>query len=140
MANALPQAIGAQELFPERQVICLLGDGGFSMLMGDFLSLKQLKLPIKIIVFNNSSLSFVELEMKAAGILSYGTDLINTDFSKLAEATGILGLRAERPEQVKPMLNQAIGHNGPALVDVVVNRQELLIPPSINLAQIRGFT
>jgi pyruvate dehydrogenase (quinone) len=140
MANALPQAIGAQEVFPERQVICLSGDGGFSMLMGDFLSLKQLKLPIKIIVFNNSSLSFVELEMKAAGILSYGTDLVNTDFSKLAEATGILGLRAERPEQVKPMLNQAIEHNGPALVDVIVNRQELLIPPSINLAVIRGFT
>jgi pyruvate dehydrogenase (quinone) len=140
MANALPQAIGAQEVFPERQVICLSGDGGFSMLMGDFLSLKQLKLPVKIIIFNNGSLSFVELEMKAAGILTHGTSLVDTDFSKLAEATGVLGLRAERPEQVKPMLNQAIEHNGPALVDVVVNRQELLIPPSINLAQISGFT
>jgi len=140
MANALPQAIGAQEVFPERQVICLSGDGGFSMLMGDFLSLRQLKLPVKIIIFNNGSLSFVELEMKAAGILTHGTSLVDTDFSKLAEATGVLGLRAERPEQVKPMLNQAIEHNGPALVDVVVNRQELLIPPSINLAQISGFT
>ncbi|HEY6757050.1 MAG TPA: ubiquinone-dependent pyruvate dehydrogenase, partial [Nitrososphaera sp.] len=140
MANALPQAIGAQEVFPKRQVICLSGDGGFSMLMGDFLSLKQLKLPIKIIVFNNGSLSFVELEMKAAGILTYGTSLVDTDFSKLAEALGILGLRAERPEQVKPMLNQALEHNGPALVDVVVNPQELLIPPTINLEQIRGFT
>jgi pyruvate dehydrogenase (quinone) len=110
------------------------------MLMGDFLSLKQLKLPVKIIIFNNGSLSFVELEMKAAGILTHGTSLVDTDFSKLAEATGVLGLRAERPEQVKPMLNQAIEHNGPALVDVVVNRQELLIPPSINLAQISGFT
>jgi pyruvate dehydrogenase (quinone) len=140
MANALPQAIGAQEVFPERQVICLSGDGGFSMLLGDFLSLKQLKLPVKIIVFNNGALSFVELEMKAAGILTHGTSLIETDFSKLADAAGILGLRAERPEQVEPMLNQAIEHNGPALVDVVVNRQELLIPPSINLAQISGFT
>jgi pyruvate dehydrogenase (quinone) len=140
MANALPQAIGAQEVFPHRQVICLSGDGGFSMLMGDFLSLRQLKLPVKIIVFNNGALSFVELEMKAAGILTYGTSLVDTDFSKLADAAGILGLRAERPEQVKPMLNQAIEHNGPALVDVVVNRQELLIPPSINLAQISGFT
>jgi pyruvate dehydrogenase (quinone) len=140
MANALPQAIGAQEVFPKRQVICLSGDGGFSMLMGDFLSLKQLKLPVKIIVFNNGTLSFVELEMKAAGILTYGTSLVDTDFSKLAEAAGILGLRAEMPEQVKPMLNQAIEHNGPALVDIVVNRQELLIPPSINLEQIRGFT
>lgn len=140
MANALPQAIGAQEAFPKRQVICLSGDGGFSMLMGDFLSLRQLKLPVKIVVFNNGALSFVELEMKAAGILTHGTSLIDTDFSKLAEAAGILGFRAERPEEVKPMLNQAIEHDGPALVDVVVNRQELLIPPSINLEQIRGFT
>ena len=140
MANALPQAIGAQETFPDRQVICLSGDGGFSMLMGDFLSLKQLKLPIKVIVFNNSSLSFVELEMKAAGFLTYATDLVETDFSKLAEAVGILGLRAERPEQVKTILNQALEHEGPALVDVAVNRQELLVPPSINLEQIKGFT
>ena len=79
--------------------------------------------------------------MKAAVILTHGTSLIDTDFSKLADAVGILGLRAERPDQVKPMLNQAIEHNGPALVDVVVNRQELLIiPPSINLEQISGFT
>jgi pyruvate dehydrogenase (quinone) len=140
MANALPQAIGAQEVFPHRQVICLSGDGGFSMLMGDFLSLRQLKLPVKIVVFNNGALSFVELEMKAAGILTHGTSLVDTDFSKLAEAAGIMGLRAERPEQVKPVLNQALEHNGPVLVDVVVNRQELLIPPTINLEQIRGFT
>jgi pyruvate dehydrogenase (quinone) len=99
-----------------------------------------LKLPVKIIVFNNGALSFVELEMNAAGLLTYGTSLIDTDFSKLAEAAGILGLRAEKPEQVKPILDQAIEHSGPALVDVVVNRQELLIPPSINLAQISGFT
>jgi pyruvate dehydrogenase (quinone) len=140
MANALPQAIGAQEVFPKRQVICLSGDGGFSMLMGDFLSLRQLKLPVKIVVFNNGVLSFVELEMKAAGILTHGTSLVDTDFSKLADAAGILGIRAERPEQVKPLLNQALEHNGPALVDVVVNPQELLIPPTINLEQIRGFT
>ena len=140
MANALPQAIGAQEVFPHRQVICLSGDGGFSMLLGDFLSLRQLKLPVKIVVFNNGALSFVELEMKAAGILTHGTSLVDTDFSKLADAAGILGLRAERPEQVKPMLDQALEHNGPAWVDVVVNPQELLIPPTINLEQIRGFT
>ncbi|MFL6478586.1 MAG: ubiquinone-dependent pyruvate dehydrogenase [Nitrososphaera sp.] len=140
MANALPQAIGAQEAFPNRQVISISGDGGFSMLMGDFLSLRQLKLPVKIIVFNNGALSFVELEMKAAGILTRGTSLVDTDFSKLAEAAGILGIRAERPEHVEPMLIQVLQHNGPALLDVVVNRQELLIPPSINLEQIRGFT
>ncbi|MDQ5842175.1 MAG: thiamine pyrophosphate-dependent enzyme, partial [Thermoproteota archaeon] len=140
MANALPQAIGAQEAFPRRQVICLSGDGGFSMLMGDFLSLRQLKLPVKIIVFNNGSLSFVELEMKAAGILTHGTSLIDTDFSKLAEAAGLLGLRAERPEQVQSMLSQALEHDGPALMDVVVNPQELLIPPTITLEQVKGFT
>ncbi len=140
MANALPQAIGAQEAFPNRQVICLSGDGGFSMLMGDFLSLRQLKLPVKIIVFNNGSLSFVELEMKAAGILTHGTSLIDTDFSKLAEAAGLLGLRAERPEQVQSMLSQALEHDGPALMDVVVNPQELLIPPTITLEQVKGFT
>ena len=140
MANALPQAIGAQETFPDRQVICLSGDGGFSMLMGDFISLKQLKIPIKVVVFNNSSLSFVELEMKAAGFLSHATDLVETDFSKLAEAVGILGLRAERPEQVKTMLSQALEHAGPALVDVSVNRQELAMPPTITLEQIKGFT
>ncbi len=140
MANALPQAIGAQETFPDRQVICLSGDGGFSMLMGDFISLKQLKMPVKVVVFNNSSLSFVELEMKAAGFLSHATDLAETDFSKLAEAVGILGLRAERPEQVKTLLSQALEHEGPALVDVIVNRQELAMPPTITLEQIKGFT
>ena len=95
---------------------------------------------MKIVVFNNGALSFVELEMKAAGILTHGTSLIDTDFSKLAEAAGILGLRAERPEQAKLMLTQALEHNGPALVDVVVNPQELFVPPTINLEQIRGFT
>ena len=97
-------------------------------------------MPIKVIVFNNSSLSFVELEMKAAGFLSHATELAETDFSKLAEAVGILGLRAERPEQVKSMLNQALEHEGPALVDVIVNRQELAMPPTITLEQIKGFT
>lgn len=140
MANALPQAIGAQEAFPDRQVICLSGDGGFSMLMGDFLSLKQLKLPVKVVVFNNGGLNFVELEMKAAGILTHGTSLVEMDFSRIADAAGIMGLRAERPEQVEPLLNQALAHNGPALVDVVVNPQELFIPPTINFEQIRGFT
>jgi pyruvate dehydrogenase (quinone) len=140
MANALPQAIGAQLSFPERQVISLSGDGGFAMLMGDFLSLVQLKLPVKIVLFNNGSLDFVELEMKAAGIVDYATNLVNPDFSKVAEAVGILGLRAEKPEQVKPMLSQALEHDGPALVEVLVNRQELLIPPSISLEEVKGFT
>lgn len=140
MANALPQAIGAQETFPDRQVVCLSGDGGFSMLMGDIISLRQLRMPVKVVVFNNSSLGFVELEMKAAGFLPTATDLVETDFSKLAEAVGILGLRADRPEQVKSMLTQALEHEGPALVDVAVNRQELALPPAISFEQVKGFT
>ena len=140
MANALPQAIGAQLSHPGRQVITLSGDGGLAMLMGDLLTLRQLQVPVKLVVFNNSSLAFVELEMKAAGFLDYATDLHNPDFAKMAEAAGLLGLRAETPEQVRPMLVQALDHNGPALVEVVVNRQELAMPPSIEWDQVIGFS
>jgi pyruvate dehydrogenase (quinone) len=139
MANSLPQALGAQLVFPERQVITLSGDGGLAMLLGDLLSLKQLNLPVKIVVFNNGSLAFVELEMKAAGVLDFATDLNNPDFAKMAEACGLLGLRAEDPEQVKPMIAQALAHPGPALVDVLVNRQELAMPPTIDMSQVVGF-
>lgn len=140
MANALPQAIGAQVAHPGRQVVTLSGDGGIAMLMGDLLSLRQLRLPVKIVIFNNGSLGFVELEMKAAGILDFATDLENPDFSKIASASGILGLRAERPEDVRPMLAEALGHDGPALVEVLVNRQELSMPPSLQIDQMIGFS
>ena len=140
MANALPQAIGAQLTHPDRQVITLSGDGGMAMLMGDLLSLRQLQLPIKLVVFRNDSLGFVELEMKAAGFLDFATDLHNPDFAKMAEAAGLLGLTAEAPEQVRPMLIQALNHDGPALVEVLVNRQELAMPPSIELDQMIGFS
>ncbi|MGA2726323.1 MAG: thiamine pyrophosphate-dependent enzyme [Terracidiphilus sp.] len=140
MANALPQAIGAQVSHPGRQVISLSGDGGLAMLMGDLLSLRQLQLPVKLIVFNNSSLAFVELEMKAAGILDFGTDLQNPDFAKMAEAAGVLGLRAETSDQVRPMIEQALRHDGPALVEAIVSRQELSMPPTITVDQIKGFS
>jgi pyruvate dehydrogenase (quinone) len=140
MANALPQAIGAQVSHPGRQVIALCGDGGLAMLMGDLLSLCQLKLPVKLIVFNNSSLAFVELEMKAAGILDFGTDLHNPDFAKMAEAAGILGMRAETADQVRPMIEQALSHDGPALIEAIVSRQELSMPPTITVDQIKGFS
>ena len=133
MANALPQAIGAQISHPGRQVIALSGDGGFSMLMGDLLSLRQLNLPVKVIVFNNGSLGFVELEMKATGFLQHGTDLVNPDFAKIAEGAGVLGLHVDDPEGVRPALEQAIAHDGPVLVDIAVNRQELAMPPSLKL-------
>jgi pyruvate dehydrogenase (quinone) len=140
MANALPQAIGAQVSHPGRQVISLSGDGGLAMLMGDLLSLRQLQLPVKVVVFRNDALAFVELEMKAAGLLDFATDLHNPDFAKMAEAAGLLGLTAETPEQVRPMITQALEHDGPALVDVHVSRQELSVPPTINLEQMTGFS
>jgi pyruvate dehydrogenase (quinone) len=140
MANALPQAIGAQASHPDRQVITLSGDGGMAMLLGDLLTLRQVRLPIKMVVFNNSSLGFIELEMKAAGILEFATDLENPRFDKIAEAAGVLGLRAETPEQVRPMLLQALQYNGPALVEVVVSRQELSMPPSIQMNHMIGFS
>ena len=140
MASALPQAIGAQLVYPDRQVITLSGDGGLAMLMGDLLSLRQLNLPVKLVVFSNSALAFVELEMKAAGMLDFATDLINPDFAKMADAAGVLGLKVETPEQVRPVLTQALGHPGPALVEVMVSRHELALPPSIKLDQVKGFS
>jgi pyruvate dehydrogenase (quinone) len=140
MANALPQAIGAQAACPGRQVVSLSGDGGLAMLLGDLLSVKQLNLPVKLVVFNNSSLAFVELEMKAAGLIDYGTDLVNPNFSKLAESADILGVRVETPEQLRPALERAFSHQGPALVEVVVARQELSMPPTVSVEQALGFS
>jgi len=140
MANALPQAIGAQVSHPGRQVVSLSGDGGLAMLMGDLLSLRQLQLPIKLIVLNNSALAFVELEMKAAGIVDFGTDLHNPNLAKLADAVGLLGIRAEKPDQVRPAIERALQHDGPALVEAIVSRQELSMPPTITLEQMKGFT
>jgi pyruvate dehydrogenase (quinone) len=140
MANALPQAIGVQASHPGRQVITLSGDGGLAMLLGDILTLRQLNLPVKLVVFNNSSLAFVELEMKAAGLVDYGTDLVNPNFAKLAESAEVFGIRAEKPEEVRPALSRALAHDGPALVEVIVNRQELSMPPTISLEQALGFS
>ena len=139
MANALPQAIGAQLEFPGRQVVTFSGDGGLAMLLGDILSLRQLKIPVKIVVFNNGALGFVELEMKAAGFLGHGTELINPNFAELAKTAGLHGIRVEDPADVQPALNEAFRHDGPALVDVVVNRLELSMPPTIKLEQAVGF-
>jgi pyruvate dehydrogenase (quinone) len=139
MANALPQAIGAQVSHPGRQVVSLSGDGGLAMLLGDLLSLRQLRAPVKIIVFKNELLAFVELEMKSAGLVDFGTDLQNPNFAKLAEAAGLLGLTAETPDQVRPMILQALEHDGPALIEVPVSRQELSMPPTITYEQAKGF-
>lgn len=140
MANALPHAIGVQSVDPARQVIALSGDGGLAMLFGELLTLRQNKLPVKIVVFNNSSLNFVEVEMKAAGFVNFGTELDNPNFADVANAIGIHGQRVEKPDDLEAALRTAFAHDGPALVDVVTARQELSIPPTVTAAQAKGFT
>jgi pyruvate dehydrogenase (quinone) len=140
MANAMPQAIGAQCAYPGRQVISLSGDGGFTMLMGDFLSLVQLGLPVKIIVFNNGALGFIELEQKSTGFLETGTDFKNPNFAAMAEAVGVRGIRIERPDEVESGIAAALAHNGPVLVDAVVNRMELAMPPKVQVEMAKGFS
>jgi pyruvate dehydrogenase (quinone) len=140
MANAMAQAVGAQAAFPGRQVVSLSGDGGFAMLMGDFLTLTQYKLPVKVVVFNNGTLGFVELEQKSTGFLDFGVDLRNPNFAAMAEAVGIRGIRLEDAAEVEEGLTAAFAHPGPVLVDAVVNRTELAMPPSITLEMAKGFT
>jgi pyruvate dehydrogenase (quinone) len=131
MANALPQAIGAQVAFPDRQVITFSGDGGLSMLMGEILSLKQLNLPVKIVVFNNSSFAFVESEMKAAGIPDFATTLHDPNFAGIARAAGLCGVRVEYPEELSGALQEAFSYDGPALLEVLTSRLELSMTPTI---------
>ena len=140
MANAVPQAIGVQACSPGRQVVALAGDGGLSMLLGELLTLRQQRLPVKVVVFDNGALSFVELEMKAAGIVNFGTELENPDLAAVARAAGLHGVRVERPSELEPALREAFAHDGPALVDVLTARQELSMPPKVTLEQIKGFT
>jgi pyruvate dehydrogenase (quinone) len=140
MANAMAQAIGAQAAFPGRQVIALSGDGGFAMLMGDFLSLVQLGLPVKVVVFNNGALGFIELEQKSTGFLPFGTEFKNPNFAAMAEAVGVRGIRLEDPGEVEAGIAAALIHNGPVLVDAVVNRTELAMPPAVTLEMAKGFT
>jgi pyruvate dehydrogenase (quinone) len=140
MANAMAQAIGAQATFPGRQVISLSGDGGFTMLMGDFITLAQLGLPVKVVVFNNGALGFIELKQKSTGILDFGTELKNPNFAAMAEAIGIRGIRLEDPADVEPGIRAAFDHGGPVLIDAVVNRQELSIPPKVTVEMAKGFT
>ncbi|EFL18342.1 pyruvate dehydrogenase [Streptomyces sp. C] len=139
MANALPQAIGAQFTDRSRQVVSMSGDGGFSMLMGDFLTLVQYDLPVKVIVFDNSSLGMVELEMLVSGLPSYGTTNRNPDFAAIARAAGAYGVRVEKPKQLTAALRDAFRHEGPALVDVVTDPNALSIPPRISAEMVTGF-
>lgn len=139
MANAMPQAIGAQASQKGRQVISMSGDGGFAMMMGDVLSLTQLGLPVKVVVLNNGTLGFVELEMKASGFVDTAVDLKNPNFAAMAEAIGIKGFRVEDPQKLEGVLKEALAHKGPVLVDVVSARQELVMPPKATLDQAFHF-
>jgi pyruvate dehydrogenase (quinone) len=140
MANAMSQAIGAQSAFPRRQVISLSGDGGFTMLMGDFLTLVQHSLPVKVVVFNNGALGFIEIEQKSSGFLDTGTRLQNPNFAAMAEAVGVRGIRLEDPGDVDSGIRDALAHDGPVLVDAVVSRMVLPIPPAITAEMAKGFT
>jgi pyruvate dehydrogenase (quinone) len=140
MANAMAQAIGAQAAYPKRQVVSLSGDGGFTMLMGDFLSLVQLGLPVKVVVFNNSALGFIEIEQKSSGFIDFGTSFKNPNFAAMAEAVGVRGIRLQDPADVDKGIAEALAHDGPVLVDAVVSRMVLPIPPAITLEMAKGFT
>lgn len=139
MANAMPQAIGAQLAFPGRQVISMSGDGGFSMLMGDVLTLAQYQLPIKLIVYNNSTLGMVKLEMRVAGYQDFGVDVKPSNFARMAEALGIKGVRIEDSGDLKKSLAAALRQEGPVLIDVVTNPDALALPPKIEAKQIAGY-
>jgi pyruvate dehydrogenase (quinone) len=139
MANALPQAIGAQFRDRGRQVVSMSGDGGFSMLMGDFLTLVQHDLPVKVVLFNNSSLGMVDLEMMVDGLPPHGTSYQHTDYAAIAEAAGARGIRVDKPKDLPSALRRAFGHDGPALVDVVTDPNALSMPPKITPEQLTGF-
>jgi pyruvate dehydrogenase (quinone) len=139
MANAMLHAIGAQTAYRNRQVISLSGDGGFTMMMGEFVTLIQMGLPVKIVLLNNGTLGFVELEMKANGFLDTGCDLKNPNFAAMANAMGIKGIRVEQPQDLKGALQEAFAHAGPALVDVVSARQELILPPTTTVEEAGHF-
>jgi pyruvate dehydrogenase (quinone) len=139
MANAMPQALGAKAAYPDRTVISLSGDGGLAMMLGDLLTAVQEKLPIKVAVFNNSALDFVEIEQKVEGLLDTYTDLLNPDFGRVAEAVGFWGRRVEKAEELVGAVRDWLATPGPALLDVVTDRFELVMPPKVEAGQVAGM-
>jgi pyruvate dehydrogenase (quinone) len=140
MANAMAHAIGVQASHPKRQVVSMSGDGGFAMLMGDLITLTQMKLPVKVVIFNNGVLGFVALEMKASGFVETGVDLQNPDFAAMARAMGIHAVRVEDPGELQNAIRDVLDHDGPAVLDVVTATQELSMPPTITVEQVKGFS
>jgi pyruvate dehydrogenase (quinone) len=139
MANALPQAIGAQLAFPGRQVVSMSGDGGLAMLLGELLTVRLHDLPLKIALFNNASLGMVKLEMLVAGMPDFETDHPPVDFSAIGRAIGIEAIRIEEPAHVRDGLSDALERKGPVLVEFVTDPNALSMPPSITAEQIKGF-
>lgn len=139
MANALPQAIGFKKAYKNRQVISLSGDGGLAMLMGELLTVVQEKIDVKIVVFNNSSLNFVELEQKVEGLVDHYTDLQNPDFAKLAESIGIKGWKVDKPEELESAVKAFLSAKGPALLDVKTSGYELVMPPKVTAGEVSGM-
>ncbi len=139
MAFALPAAVGIQLTFPERQVISLSGDGGFNMLMGEFLTAVKYKLPVKVVVFNNHKLGLIKMEQEVEGYPEHETELQNPDYKKLAEAMGGKGYRIENPAELKKTIQEALQYEGPAIIDVKVNPGELTLPPKISVKQAFGY-
>lgn len=139
MANSMPMALGLKKAYPDRQVIALCGDGGLAMLMGDLLTINQENLPIKMVVVNNGALDFVELEMKAEGLLNHYTDLHNPSFAKIAEAVGIKGIEVKQAAELDQAMQEFLAHPGPALLDVHTNRSELVMPPVVHLENVVGM-
>jgi len=139
MANAMPQSIGAALACPDKQVIAFCGDGGVSMMLGDLMTIVQYQLPVKIIVFNNRTLGMVKLEMEVAGIPDLETDMLNPDFTKVAEAMGMPGITITDPGEVRSEIEKAFLMDGPVLVTVQTDPNALAMPPKIEFDQMKGY-
>ena len=142
MANAAPNAFGAQLAYPGRQTIALTGDGGFTMLgLGDLLTQVERKSPVVQIILNNGSLDFVNIEQQEAGVIPFGVKFDNPDFAKVAEAMGAKGIRLEDPGDVRDGLAEALAHkDGPVVVDAVVDPFALSLPSHVPFHTTKGFT
>ncbi|MFJ7266678.1 thiamine pyrophosphate-dependent enzyme [Streptomyces sp. NPDC099050] len=139
MANAMPQALGAQLWAPERQIVALCGDGGLSMLLGDLMTIRTYRLPVKLVVFDNRRLGMVKLEQEQVGLPEFGTELDNPDFAAVATALGITGIRVTDPADLHDSVRRAFATPGPVLLDVLTNPEEVAVPAKPTAGQGWGF-
>ena len=139
MANALPMALGAQVAYPDRQVVSVSGDGGLSMLLGELITAKMYNLPVKVVVFNNSTLGMVKLEMLVNGLPDFQTDVPDTNYAEIARAIGFHAERVEDASRLEAAYREAFAAPGPALVEVITDPNALSLPPAITGGQVVGF-